>query len=154
MIAIAAIPLLQVFLTRTYYGKAMRATAQDWEAAEFSGINTKTTRLASFVFGSALAGLAGGLFSFTNSVTPNSGDEVLLPIILVVVIIGGIGSMTGTLVAGFLVGVVMSVSSLVALSLPSNFGQHADLAGLATFLIFLMVLMIKPTGLLGKNVVK
>ncbi len=152
VIAVAVLPILQLFLTRTYRGRAIRATAQDWEAAEFSGIDTKTVRLLSFVTGSALAGLAGGLFAFTNSVTATAGDEVLLPVILVVVILGGVGSILGTLAAGLLVGVMMSVSSLAALTLPGQFQFHADLAPLVTFLIFILILMIRPSGLFGHSI--
>ncbi len=153
-IAVVVLPLLQFFLSRTYLGRAIRATAQDWEAAEFSGINTRFTRFVSFVIGSALAGLAGGLFAFTNSVTATAGDEVLLPLILVVVILGGVGSVVGTLAAGFLVGIIMSVSSLLALTLPTQFLLHADLAPLVTFLIFILILMVRPTGLFGHHLVK
>ncbi len=152
VIAVVVLPVLQLFLSKTYRGRAIRATSQDWEAAEFSGINTKAIRLLSFITGSALAGLAGGLFAFTNSVTATAGDEVLLPVILVVVILGGVGSIVGTLVAGFLVGVIMSVSSLVALTLPAQFQFHADLAQLVTFLIFIIILMVRPTGLFGHSI--
>lgn len=151
LIAIVVVPAIQIFLSRTYYGRAIRATSQDWEAAEFSGINTRTTRLLSFVIGSATTGLAGGLFAFTTSVTPGSGDVVLLPIILEVIILGGVGSIIGTLAGGFFVGLTMNVSSLLVLELPSQYGLHADLAGLITFLIFIIVLMARPTGLFGKG---
>ncbi|HEV2138150.1 MAG TPA: branched-chain amino acid ABC transporter permease [Nitrososphaerales archaeon] len=151
LIAIVVVPALQIFLSRTYYGRAIRATSQDWEAAEFSGIDTRRTRLLSFVIGSATTGLAGGLFAFTTSVTPDSGDVVLLPIILEVIILGGVGSIIGTLAGGFFVGLVMNISSLLVLELPSQYGLHADLGGLITFLIFIIVLMVRPTGLFGRG---
>ncbi len=151
LIAIVVVPALQVFLSKTYYGRAIRATSQDWEAAEFSGVNTRTTRLLSFVIGSATTGLAGGLFAFTMSVTPTSGDVVLLPIILEVIILGGVGSIIGTLAGGFFVGLVMNVSSLLALELPTQYGLHAGFGALITFLIFIIVLMVRPTGLFGKG---
>ncbi len=150
-IAIVVVPSLQLFLSRTYYGRAIRATSQDWEAAEFSGINTRNTRLLSFVIGSATTGLAGGLFAFTTTVTPSSGDVVLLPIILEVIILGGVGSIIGTLAGGFFVGLVLNVSSLVVLELPVQYGIHANFGGLITFLIFIIVLMVRPTGLFGKG---
>ena len=59
---------------------------------------------------------------------------------------------TGTLAAGFLVGVIMSVSSLIALTLPSQFQFHADLASLLTFLIFIVILMVRPRGLFGHGI--
>ena len=75
----------------------------------------------------------------------------MLPVILVVVILGGVGSILGTLAAGFLVGVIMSASSLIALTLPSQFQFHADLAPLLTFLIFIVILMVRPRGLFGHS---
>jgi branched-chain amino acid transport system permease protein len=150
-VAIASIPLLHLFLKGTYYGRAIRATAQDSEAAEFSGIDTKRMKLLSFSVGSALAGVAGALFATTSSVTPSSGDDVLLPIIIVVVVLGGLGSISGTLAAGLLVGVVANVAGYAALILPIHSGFHADLGSLVTFSLFLGVLMLKPSGLFGKG---
>lgn len=150
VMAVILVPMLQIFLTRTYWGRAIRATSEDWEAAEFSGINTSFMRLLSFMIGAGTTGLAGGLFAFTVSVTPSSGDVVLLPLILVVIILGGVGSMVGTLFAGLFVGVLLNVSSLVILELPSQSGLHADFAGMITYLVFILVLMVKPTGLFGR----
>jgi branched-chain amino acid transport system permease protein len=149
--AIVVVPLLQVFLSRTYYGRAIRATSQDCEAAEFSGVDTRMMRLLSFVLGSATTGLAGGLYAFTTSVTSSSGDVVLLPIILEVIILGGVGSIIGTLGAGFFVGTVINVSSLLVLELPTQYGFHADFGGMIAFVIFIVVLMVKPTGLFGRG---
>jgi len=151
LMAIILVPALQLFLSRTYWGRAIRATSEDWEAAEFSGINTGLMRLLSFVIGSGTTGLAGGLFAFTVSVTPSSGDVVLLPLILVVIILGGVGSMIGTLVAGLFVGVLLNISSLIVLELPAQSGLHADFAGMIAFLVFIVVLMVKPTGLFGRT---
>lgn len=150
-VAITAIPILQFFLSRTYYGRAIRATAQDAEAAEFSGIDTRRAKLLAFTIGSGLAGAAGALFAVTGSVTPSSGDSVLLPVIIVVVILGGMGSLGGTLAAGVLVGVVTSVAGYAALVLPIRSGFHADLGSLVTFSLFLGVLMLRPTGIFGKG---
>lgn len=150
VLALILVPALQIFLTRTYWGRAIRATSEDWEAAEFSGINTSSMRLLSFMIGAGTTGLAGGLFAFTVSVTPSSGDVALLPLILVVVILGGVGSIVGTLIAGLFVGVLLNVSSLVVLELPAQYGVHADFAGMITYLLFIVVLMVKPTGLFGK----
>ncbi len=154
LIAIIIIPILHLFLSRTYYGKAIRATAQDWLAAEFSGIDIRKTRLLSFALGSALAGVAGGMFAFTNSVTPLLGDTYLLPIILVVIILGGVGSMIGTLIGGFVVGLLLSFSELFDSSYLFRFGFQPDVGYLITFLVFLIVLMVRPNGLFGKGVVK
>ena len=151
VIAVTAIPLLHLFLGRTRYGRAIRATAQDSEAAEFSGIDTRRVKLLSFMVGSGLAGVAGALFAVTNSVTPTSGDTVLLPMIIVVVVLEGLGSLGGTLAAGVLVGVVANISGYAALVLPMQSGFHADLGNLVTFSLFLGVLMLRPSGLFGRG---
>lgn len=150
VMAIILVPALQIFLSKTYWGKAIRATSEDWEAAEFSGVNTGTMRLLSFAIGAGTTGLAGGLYALTVSVTPSSGDVVLLPLILVVIVLGGVGSIIGTLIAGLFVGVMLNVTSLVILELPSQSGLHADFAGMITFLVFIVVLMVRPTGLFGR----
>lgn len=147
--ALFIIPCLQLLLSRTYFGLALRATSHDWEAAEFSGIDTRSVRRASFVIGSATTGVAGGLLAFTTPVTPSTGTVLLLPLILEVIIIGGVGSMTGTLAAGFLVGLVMNVSTLVGLSLPGQFANKSEIGSLVTFLVFLIVLIARPSGLFG-----
>jgi branched-chain amino acid transport system permease protein len=151
LVAIVMIPVLHIFLTRTYYGRAIRATAQDWVAAEFSGIDIRKTRLLAFGLGSGMAGVAGGIFAFTNSVTPSLGDTYLLPIILVVIILGGAGSMIGTLIGGIIVGLLLNFSDLLAYNYLTRVGFQADVGYLITFLVFLIVLMIKPTGLIGKT---
>lgn len=151
IIALIVIPLLQIFLSKTYYGKAIRATAQDWQAAEFSGIDIRQTRLISFMLGSALAGVAGGIFAFSNSVTATAADISLLPIILAVIILGGVGSVIGTLAGGLVVGLVISMSNLLAYSVLTSFSFPPDFGELITFLIFLIVLMVRPTGLFGSR---
>jgi branched-chain amino acid transport system permease protein len=150
-IAIILVPALQLFLSKTYWGRGIRATSEDWEAAEFSGVNTSRMRLLSFVIGIGTTGLAGGLFAFNVSVTPSSGDVVLLPLILVVIILGGVGSIIGTLISGLFVGVLLNVSSLLVLELPAQAGVPSDFAGMFTYLVFIIVLMVKPTGLFGRE---
>ena len=152
VLALAVIPLLEILLTKTYYGKGIRATAQDWEAAEFTGIDVRKTRILSFAIGSGLAGLAGGIYAFTSSITATSADISLLPIILAIIILGGIGSVIGTLVAGLVVGLVINVSELVALQVLTQYHFPSDFGTLITYLIFLVVLMAKPTGLFGKSI--
>lgn len=154
LIAVTVIPLLHFFLTRTYYGRAIRATAQDWQAAEFSGIDIRKTRLLSFALGSGLAGLAGGIFAFTTSMTPFLGDTYLLPLILVVIILGGVGSTIGTLVGGFIVGLLLYFSDLFDYSYLTQYGFQPDVGYLITFLAFLIFLMVRPNGLLGKGIAK
>jgi branched-chain amino acid transport system permease protein len=149
IVAVIAIPLVHLFLTRTYLGRAIRATSQDWQAAEFSGIDVRLTRTVSFVLGSVLAGLAGGVFAFTTPVVPTAGDTIVLSIVLAVIILGGVGSMIGTLFGGLLVGVIISLGDFIALDLLTQYKFPADFGELITFLIFLIVLMVRPNGLFG-----
>lgn len=150
VLAIVLIPVLHFFLTKTYYGNGIRATAQDWEAAEFSGIDVRKTRLLSFVIGSGLAGVAGGIYAFTNSVFASLADISLLPIILVIIVLGGVGSVMGTLIGGFAVGLLVSLSNFVTLQVLTQFNFPSNTGTLLTFLIFIIVLMVKPTGFFGR----
>jgi branched-chain amino acid transport system permease protein len=154
ILALVLIPSLHFFLTRTFLGKSIRATAQDWVAAEFSGIDVRRTKFISFVIGSGLAGVAGGMFSLEQSVVPTLGDTYLLPIILAVIIVGGVGSMLGTLVGGLLIGLLMNFSFLLSLTYLSSFGFQSDAGNMITFLVFLVFLMVRPTGIFGSRLTR
>jgi branched-chain amino acid transport system permease protein len=130
---------LQLFLNRTYLGKAIRATAEDWRTAALSGINVQLMYLITFALGSALAGLAGMLVALQFSVNPNIGLNWTLKA-LIVVVLAGMGSMPGTFIAGILLGLAEAVSSLVF------GGQYRELVGLV---IFLLILSVRPQGLFG-----
>ena len=150
VLAMLVIPALHFFLTRTYYGNGIRATAQDWAAAEFSGIDVRKTRLLSFTIGSGLAGVAGGIYAFTNSVFASLADISLLPLILAIIILGGVGSVIGTLIGGLVVGVIISLSNFMTLEVLTQYQFPSDTGTLLTFLIFLIVLMIRPNGFFGR----
>jgi branched-chain amino acid transport system permease protein len=130
---------LQIFLKRTYWGKAIRATAEDWRTASLTGIDIQKMYLVTFALGSALAGLAGMLVSVQYSVSPGIGLSWTLKA-LIVVVLAGLGSMPGTFFAGILLGFAESGSSLI-------FGaQYRELVGLV---IFLIILSVRPQGLFG-----
>lgn len=154
VIAVVTIPIMHLFLTRTFLGRSIRATSQDWQAAEFSGIDVRVTRAVSFVIGSALAGLAGGVFAFTAPVVPTAGDTIVLSVVLAVIILGGIGSMLGTLFGGLLVGVLISLGNFISLEVLTQYKFPSDFGELITFIIFLLVLMIRPSGLFGVSLRK
>ncbi len=139
LIGIVVVIGLQLFLNRTYLGKAIRATAEDWRTAALSGINIQRMYLITFALGSALAGLAGMLVSLQFSVNPNIGLNWTLKG-LIVVVLAGLGNMPGTFIAGILLGLAESGSSIV-------FGpQYRELVGLV---IFLIILSVRPQGLFG-----
>jgi branched-chain amino acid transport system permease protein len=130
---------LQIFLRNTYIGKAIRATVEDWEAASLMGINIHQVYLFSFVLGAIMAGIAGALVSVTFSVYPAMGMHWTLKA-LIVMVLGGLGSFTGTFVGGVLLGATESATAFLIS------GNYREVVGL---LLFLLVLVFRPQGLLG-----
>jgi branched-chain amino acid transport system permease protein len=132
-----------LFLNRTITGKAIRAGIEDVEHVEGLGVNVYRLFTITFIIAGALSGLAGGLHAPLIMVDPQMGLEVLA-FVFMVVIIGGLGSIKGTLVSAFIVGQVVSLGSLV----------YAPLAQMAPFATMLLILLIKPTGLYGSKLLK
>lgn len=131
---------LQIFLNRTYLGKAIRATAEDWRTAALTGINVQRMYLITFALGAGLAGLAGMLVTVQFSVSPNIGLNWTLKA-LIVVVLAGLGNLRGTFVAGILLGLAEAGSAIL---LQTN--QYRELVGLV---IFLIILSVRPQGLFG-----
>lgn len=147
-VAVIAVALLVygaiwLFLNRTIVGKAIRAGIEDVDHVEGLGINVYRLFTITFVLSGVLSALAGGLHAPLIMVDPQMGLEVLA-FAFMVVIIGGLGSIEGTLVSAFLVGQVVSLGSLV----------YAPLAQMAPFAIMLLILLVKPTGLFGSPLLK
>jgi branched-chain amino acid transport system permease protein len=139
-VACLAIVALDQALHRTYVGKAIRATSEDWRAAALAGINIRRTYLITFGIGAALAGLAGSLVSISSSIAPTLGAAWTLKA-LVVIVLAGMGSVFGAFVAGLLLGAAEAVSTFL-------FGStYREVVGLALFLI---VLLVRPQGLFGR----
>jgi branched-chain amino acid transport system permease protein len=132
-----------LFLNRTITGKAIRAGIEDVEHVEGLGVNVYRLFTMTFILAGILSGLAGGLHSSLIMVDPQMGIEVLA-FVFMVVIIGGLGSIKGTLASAFIVGQVVSLGSLV----------YAPLAQMAPFAVMLLILLIKPTGLYGSKLLK
>lgn len=130
---------LRWFLNRTYWGKAIRATAEDWETASLTGINVRTAYFIAFALSAALAGIAGTLVTVGYSVNPAIGLTWTLKS-LIVVILAGLGSITGTFFSGLVLGVAESLSAFFF------GGAYRELIGL---ILFLLVLSLKPQGLFG-----
>jgi branched-chain amino acid transport system permease protein len=139
LIALFVLVALHLFLKRTYLGKAIRATVEDWEAAAVLGISTDRVYLISFLMGAGLAGLAGALVSVGYSIEPTMGLEWTLTS-LIVMVLGGLGSFVGTFVAGVLLGVTQSLTSFWL------GGAYREMVAL---LLFLLVLVVRPQGLFG-----
>ncbi|MCC6780237.1 MAG: branched-chain amino acid ABC transporter permease [Hyphomicrobiales bacterium] len=129
-----------LFLNKTIIGKAIRAGIENVEHVEGLGINVYRLFTISFVMAGALSGLAGGLHAPLIMVDPQMGLEVLA-FAFMVVIIGGLGSIKGTLVSAFLVGQAVSLGSLL----------YAPLAQMAPFGIMMLILIVRPSGLFGST---
>jgi len=132
VISFVALIGLELFLRRTYTGKAIRATVEDWEAATMMGINVYRVYLLSFVMGAALAGVAGTLVGVGYSLEPAMGMHWTLTS-MIVMVLGGFGSITGTFVGGIVLGVTESVASII---IGSNYRQ---VVGLVIFILVLIV---------------
>jgi branched-chain amino acid transport system permease protein len=139
VIALICMFALQQFLRKSYTGKAIRATVEDWEAASLVGINTQKVYLLSFLIGTALAGVAGALVSVTFSVDPSMGMSWTLKA-LIVMVLGGLGNFMGTFFGGILLGVTESTTALFIS------GNYRQVVGL---ILFLLVLIFRPQGLFG-----
>jgi branched-chain amino acid transport system permease protein len=139
VIAFIVVVALQLFLQRTYTGKALRATVENWEAATLMGIDIQRVYLLSFVIGAAMAGVAGALVSVGYSIEPTMGMSWTLKS-LVVMVLGGLGSIIGTFVGGILLGLTESATGFF-LSL-----TYKEVVGLV---LFILILIFKPQGLFG-----
>ncbi|MEC9432039.1 MAG: branched-chain amino acid ABC transporter permease [Pseudomonadota bacterium] len=130
---------LWVILNRTDIGRAIRAVAKEKLGASLVGIDVAHVYAVTFAIGSACLGVAAALLMPVFYVEPNTGAAFVL-VAFTIVVLGGMGSVTGALVGGLLIGVVESASSLW-------FGDSLGQIGI--FLIFIAVLLIRPTGLFG-----
>ena len=130
---------LWLFIEKTRYGLIIRAGSRDPEIVRVLGIDIGRVWLLVFGIGCAIAGLSGVLAAPTRAVNPEMGIPVLAES-FVVTVVGGMGSLPGAVVAGLLVGVVSSLTSLFA----------PDFAELSIFVLMAVVLLIRPQGFFGK----
>lgn len=141
LITAAITAMLYWFLLKTDTGQAIRATAQDREAAQLMGINVKWMSILAFGMGSALAGTAGALISPTYYIFPQIGSTFTLKA-FVITVLGGMGSIVGATIGGVIIGVAESVSAVYISS---------GWKDVVVFVLFLLVLLFKPAGLMGKS---
>jgi branched-chain amino acid transport system permease protein len=143
IITLALMLILQYIIHKTKVGKAMRAVSQDSEAAQLMGINVNRTISYTFAIGSSLAGAAGVLVGvYYNTINPLMGTIPGLKAFIAAVI-GGIGIIPGAMFGGFFLGMTET--------LVSAFGGSMYKDGVA-FGILILVLLLKPKGLFGKNI--
>ena len=142
-ITVLLMALLQFIVRYTKMGKAMRAVAVDEQAAQLMGIDVDGVISFTFALGSALAGIAGVLVGvYYNTISTTMGITVGLKA-FVAAVLGGIGSIPGAMVGGYLIGLLETMVSF--------FGYSPYRDGVVYFLLFI-ILIVLPAGLFGKNV--
>jgi branched-chain amino acid transport system permease protein len=132
---------LQGLLTRTTLGRAMRATAQNPALARVAGVDVEGVIRATWVIGAALAAIAGVLAGVVGQVRPGLGFELLLPL-FAAAILGGIGSVRGAVVGGYIVGLAESLSVPLV---------GAEYRAATAFAVLIGILLLRPTGLFGER---
>jgi branched-chain amino acid transport system permease protein len=128
-----------LFLARTRLGKAIRASAQDPTTAGLMGVNIDRVLALCFGFGAAMAAIAGVLISMSYPVHAVMGLEYTI-IAVIVVVLGGLGSIPGSFFGGLILGLIGSIVTYF----------EPGLALVAYYLIFILLLLVKPTGIMGR----
>lgn len=142
-ISVGAAAAVMAFFRFSIYGLAIRALIQQRDAASLVGINADRVNLGVFCLGFALAGLAGSLISMTESVSPFTGFPYTIAA-FVVVILGGLGSLGGTLVGGLLLALV----EVYGVALTS-----AAYRSILVYGLFILILFVRPQGLFGRKAI-
>jgi len=141
LVAAISVAALYAFLRLTFLGKALRAVSQDRETAGLMGINPSLLIALTIVISSALAGMAGALLGPVLVLTPFAGASVIVKA-FAIVIIGGFGNLEGTILAGILVGVIEAFTVQYL---------GSGVIDLVVFVLLLVMLAIRPTGLVAER---
>jgi branched-chain amino acid transport system permease protein len=132
---------LQLLLTRTTLGRAMRATAMNPALARVAGVDTDAVVRATWVIGAALAAVAGVFAGIVGQIRPMLGFDLLLPL-FAAAILGGIGSVRGAVAGGYIVGLAESLSVPLV---------GAEYRAATAFVVLIGILLVRPTGLFGER---
>jgi branched-chain amino acid transport system permease protein len=143
-VAVALVALLHLFLARTRYGRELRAVAQDTEMASLMGVPVERTYLVAMGLSTGLAAAAGALVAPFLTVNPEMGWSPLL-VAFTVVVLGGLGSLWGTIAAAFIVAYAEMLTAYLI---------SPQLRDAATFAIMIGTLVFRPHGLFGKGIVE
>ncbi|HUX27050.1 MAG TPA: branched-chain amino acid ABC transporter permease [Burkholderiales bacterium] len=141
VLALLLVVLLHLFLKHTRLGKEMRAIADNPVLAEVSGVNVRNVIYWTWVLGGSLAAAGGVFYGLTVQILPEMGFNLLLPL-FAAAILGGIGSIYGAVLGGFVIGIASDLS--VAVISP---GYKPAVA----FVIMILVLLVRPSGILGEK---
>jgi branched-chain amino acid transport system permease protein len=139
-VVVVAVASLFAFLRYSRVGVRIRAGTLDLETVAVLGVNVRMLRSFNFGLGSLLAGLSGVLAAGQIGLNPNMGDDLLMPS-FIAIIVGGVGSLTGTLLGGLLIGVAAALTTI--------FWPAASEA--VIYVIMAVVLLIRPRGLMGEE---
>jgi len=139
VVSVVIFILLYILLLKTDVGRRIRAVAQNRVAATLLGTNVDFVYLLSFCLGSGLAGTAGVLVGLMYPFNPYSGLEYIL-LAFIVIVLGGMGSVTGAIIGGLVIGIIESVSASLSTQ---------SLALVVLYVVFLIILSFRPTGLMG-----
>jgi branched-chain amino acid transport system permease protein len=137
---VVIIVALAIFLNFTRYGLRLRAAVQDHEMIAALGTNTQVLYMVNFGLGILVAGIAGVLAAGLLGLSPQSGNSLLMPA-FVTVIIGGMGSLYGAVVGGVLIGLTISITTLY---IPAA-------SEIAMYVLMAVVILVRPRGLFGEE---
>jgi branched-chain amino acid transport system permease protein len=140
-VSLLAVAGLYLFLTRTYMGTAIRAVSQDREAMALMGADTRRVYLVTAGIGGAMGGVAAALLMIQYSVHPYFGAS-FGPLVFMICVLGGLGSMPGALVASFLMSEVISLGGIIT---------STEMAYVVAFVIFIAAMFVRPEGILGRR---
>lgn len=138
ILGLAALLALHLFLNKTWIGTAMLATTSNREAAQLMGIDVERIYLLAFGIGVAISGIGGILIAINYPIYPTTTGALFTLIAFVVVVLGGLGSLHGAFIGGLIIGVIQKLSS---------FFLPGTLQNAVAFTVFLVVLIVKPSGL-------
>lgn len=141
VISVLALLLLEVFLKKTYTGKAIRAIAQDEVDAQLCGVNPAPLRTLVFILGAVMAGLAGILYGLIATVAVIIGVDFTL-LALIVAIVGGVRSIYGNILSGIILGIVHTIASFFL-------GAYLSLVILLS--VTIIIILTRPEGILGEK---
>ncbi|MEM0949786.1 MAG: branched-chain amino acid ABC transporter permease [Pseudomonadota bacterium] len=138
--AVALMLILHLILSRTTFGFSLRAVAENPDLAQVNGVNLTLTIMAVWLIGGGLAAIAGVFYGLSHQIIPVMGRDLVLPI-FAATIVGGIGSVYGAVLGGFIVGIAANLALVV---LPAGYTPSIP------FLLILAVLILRPHGLFGE----
>jgi branched-subunit amino acid ABC-type transport system permease component len=153
-VSVLAVAAVYYLISRTDFGLTVRAGVQDSEMTEFVGVNLPLRFTAMFFLGSVIAGLGGALRVVEFGVDPGTAEEFVI-LAFVVVVIGGVGSLFGSVVAGLLVGWSQFLTPTVLSALAITAGvpglEVQGIGRIVPFLVMIVVLLVRPRGLFGEE---